>query len=307
MTIPPKTALLVQAFDKAPTLMDQMTPSGRGTSLQASRTPSRSLQKPKTHMSRIWSPLRCVGDGIAPTIVLRLSDELANILHAKRVFSPAFPRFRFLERESCPRLSRLRCSRSAGQASVRYMLYHYIWFVLKSPQNTSLETDSARNLWSVDVSSKSCAERVPKQNLNHTTSLHRFLQRLARHPTLQRSTLVRAFFESTEWVRALVEFSLPSLMSYKHVHMHQHMAHPPGLEPSPGIIDNISDTLLNAFARVRKPDDRFLSMRESVDQFEEGLVLSERLWSRVRNRTSGEFIFISSFFLFFCSRMSEAK
>ncbi|KAJ7040414.1 nexin sorting protein [Mycena alexandri] len=100
--------------------------------------------------------------------------------------------------------------------------------------------------------------------------LHRFLQRLARHPTLQRSTLVRAFFESTEW----------------HVHMHQHMAHPPGLEPSPGIIDNISDTLLNAFARVRKPDDRFLSMRESVDQFEDGLVVSERLWSRVRNRTS---------------------
>lgn len=31
-------------------------------------------------------------------------------------------------------------------------------------------------------------------------SLHRFLQRIARHPTLQRSTLVRAFFESTEWV-----------------------------------------------------------------------------------------------------------
>ena len=32
------------------------------------------------------------------------------------------------------------------------------------------------------------------------TSLHRFLQRIARHPTLQRSTLLRAFFESTEWV-----------------------------------------------------------------------------------------------------------
>ncbi|KAJ6504419.1 nexin sorting protein [Mycena vulgaris] len=100
--------------------------------------------------------------------------------------------------------------------------------------------------------------------------LHRFLQRLARHPTLQRSTLVRAFFESTEW----------------HVHMHQHIAHPPGLEPSPGIIDNISDTLLNAFARVRKPDERFLTMRESVDQFEDGLVISERLWSRLRTRTS---------------------
>ncbi|KAK0505624.1 lipid binding protein [Armillaria luteobubalina] len=100
--------------------------------------------------------------------------------------------------------------------------------------------------------------------------LHRFLQRLSRHPTLQRSTLIRAFFESTEW----------------HVHMHQHIAHPPGPEPSPGIIDNISDTLLNAFSRVRKPDERFLSMRENVDKFEEGLNTSERLWNRVRSRTS---------------------
>ncbi|KII94125.1 hypothetical protein PLICRDRAFT_36357 [Plicaturopsis crispa FD-325 SS-3] len=100
--------------------------------------------------------------------------------------------------------------------------------------------------------------------------LHRFMQRVSRHPTLQRSTLVRAFFESTEW----------------HVHMHQHLAHPPGPEPSPGLIDNISDTLLNAFARVRKPDERFLSMREGVDKFEEGLVVSERLWGRVRSRTN---------------------
>ncbi|KAG1885464.1 hypothetical protein F4604DRAFT_1726273 [Suillus subluteus] len=101
--------------------------------------------------------------------------------------------------------------------------------------------------------------------------LHRFLERISRHPTLQRSTLVRAFFESTEW----------------HVHMHQHLAHPPGPEPTPGLIDNISDTLLNAFARVRKPDERFLDMRESVDKFEDGLVICERLWNRVRGRTNG--------------------
>jgi len=70
--------------------------------------------------------------------------------------------------------------------------------------------------------------------------------------------------------------------------MHQHVAHPPGHEPTPGIIDNISDTLLNAFARVRKPDERFLIMRENVDKFEESLVVSERLYSRVRSRTSGK-------------------
>ncbi len=69
--------------------------------------------------------------------------------------------------------------------------------------------------------------------------------------------------------------------------MHQHVAHPP-VEPSSGVIDSISDSLLNAFSRVRKPDERFLAMREGVDKFEEGIALSERLYSRVRNRTNGE-------------------
>ncbi|KZT02463.1 uncharacterized protein LAESUDRAFT_661685 [Laetiporus sulphureus 93-53] len=100
--------------------------------------------------------------------------------------------------------------------------------------------------------------------------LHRFLQRLSRHPLLQRSKLLRAFFESTEW----------------HVIMHQHVAHPPGPDSSSGVIDSISDTLLNAFSRVRKPDERFMEMRESVDKFEEGISQSERLWNRVRNRTN---------------------
>ena len=70
--------------------------------------------------------------------------------------------------------------------------------------------------------------------------------------------------------------------------MHQHIAHPPGPESSSGMLDSISDTLLNAFSRVRKPDERFLSMREHVDKFEEGITLTERLFNRVRNRTNGE-------------------
>ena len=74
----------------------------------------------------------------------------------------------------------------------------------------------------------------------------------------------------------------------QHVHMHQHVAHPPA-DHSAGVIDSISDTLLNAFSRVRKPDERFLAMREHVDKFEEGISLSERLFSRVRNRTNGEY------------------
>ncbi|CCO28273.1 Sorting nexin-4 AltName: Full=Autophagy-related protein 24 [Rhizoctonia solani AG-1 IB] len=94
------------------------------------------------------------------------------------------------------------------------------------------------------------SEFVEKRRLD----LHRFLERLARHPTLQRSTLVRAFFESTEWS----------------VQMHAHLTHPPHPDDrdrsptSPAkLLDAVSDTLLNAFARVRKPDDRFIDMRDA--------------------------------------------
>jgi len=79
-----------------------------------------------------------------------------------------------------------------------------------------------------------------------------------------------------------------SPMFLQHVHMHQHVAHPPNPEQNNGLMDNISDTLLNAFSKVRKPDERFLAMRESVEKFEEGLNVSERLWNRVRSRTNGE-------------------
>jgi sorting nexin-4 len=81
--------------------------------------------------------------------------------------------------------------------------------------------------------------------------------------------------------------------------MHQHLAHPPGQEPSPGLIDNLSDTLLNAFARVRKPDERFIAMREGVEKFEDDLNIIERLGSRIRGRTNGKyriaFISVSEF------------
>jgi len=78
--------------------------------------------------------------------------------------------------------------------------------------------------------------------------------------------------------------------------MHQHVAHPLNSELSPSIIDNISDTLLNAFTRVKKPDERFLDMREGVNKFEDGLNHTERLYSRIRNRTSGKSTPIVIFF-----------
>lgn len=77
------------------------------------------------------------------------------------------------------------------------------------------------------------------------------------------------------------------LTSPQQVHMHQHLAHPPSQEPAPSLFDNISDTLLNAFTRVRKPDERFLSMRDGVDKTEEGMNNIDRLFTRVRARNVG--------------------
>lgn len=71
--------------------------------------------------------------------------------------------------------------------------------------------------------------------------------------------------------------------------MHQHLAHPPQSPESAAsgpasIIDSLSDTLLNAFTKVRKPDERFVEVRESLDKFEESLVAIERTEARARTR-----------------------
>ncbi|GAA95370.1 uncharacterized protein L969DRAFT_84865 [Mixia osmundae IAM 14324] len=99
--------------------------------------------------------------------------------------------------------------------------------------------------------------------------LERFLQRLARHPTLSRSRLLQAFLESTEWT----------------VTMHKHLAHPPIPDSPPSLLDNISDTLVNAFTKVRKPDERFTELREQLDKFEESIDRIERLHHRMKGRT----------------------
>jgi sorting nexin-4 len=72
----------------------------------------------------------------------------------------------------------------------------------------------------------------------------------------------------------------------QNVYKHKHLAHSSDPEPSSGILDNLSDTLLNAFAKLRKPDERFVEIRHQLDQFEEGLTSIERLGSRSKTRLS---------------------
>ena len=78
-------------------------------------------------------------------------------------------------------------------------------------------------------------------------------------------------------------FRSPSLYP-QNVYKHTQISHPSDPDPPAGLLDNLSDTLLNAFAKLRKPDERFVEMRTHLDQFEEGLSSIERLGARSRTR-----------------------
>ncbi|KAI9318375.1 lipid binding protein [Dichotomocladium elegans] len=92
-----------------------------------------------------------------------------------------------------------------------------------------------------------------------------FLERIARHPELQQSQYTRIFLESGDF------------KNDKRTH------HVP---PTTSVFESLSDTLLNAFSKVKKPDDRFVQMKDIIDKFEENLNTIERLYTRVGKRQS---------------------
>ncbi|PHZ16855.1 uncharacterized protein RHIMIDRAFT_232305 [Rhizopus microsporus ATCC 52813] len=95
-------------------------------------------------------------------------------------------------------------------------------------------------------------------------SLERFIQRIARHPILGKAEFFIMFLESSEFndasARALRE----------------------GQET---VMDTIGDTLLNAFAKIRKPDPRFVEMKERSDRMGENLDLLQKTLLRSNKRT----------------------
>ena len=121
----------------------------------------------------------------------------------------------------------------------------------------------------------------PYRYVSHA-SLQRFASRIARHPTLQRSQLVSDFLQSSEWVRLLQRM----VADHQTVTMHTHISHPPP-DSHQSIMDNLSDTLVNAFSKVRKPDERFLQMQDDIEKYEEGLAAIEKLAGRGKGRLDG--------------------
>ncbi|KAJ3390645.1 intercellular trafficking and secretion [Entophlyctis sp. JEL0112] len=97
-------------------------------------------------------------------------------------------------------------------------------------------------------------------------SLANYMKRLAKHPLISQSQILRRFLESNEIVP---EFVAKSGQSH--------------------VFDNISETLLNAFSKVKNPDTRFTDFKQQLDKFQETLISLERLHSKlIRSETEFE-------------------
>lgn len=114
--------------------------------------------------------------------------------------------------------------------------------------------------------------------------LQLFLERVCRHPLLQRAKILQQFLESNEW----------------HIDMHTHSGQPIASTsgaPAPevtssstgGILESMSDMFVNAFTRVRKPDPRFVAMKTGLEGEEDRIIQWERVLLRNRTHVSGMF------------------
>jgi sorting nexin-4 len=116
-----------------------------------------------------------------------------------------------------------------------------------------------------------------------TLDLQVFLTRLSKHSKLSKTSLFINFLQSTEW----------NVYKHKYLAANSHLSSTSSDDghsnhstttTNPGLLDNISDTLLNAFTKLKKPDPRFTLIRSELDSFEEGLTLIERLSSKNKTR-----------------------
>ena len=53
------------------------------------------------------------------------------------------------------------------------------------------------------------------------------------------------------------------------------------------MFENISDAILNAFAKIKNPDPKYVEMKESIDKFEESLNGVEKTHSKLLKSQAG--------------------
>lgn len=113
----------------------------------------------------------------------------------------------------------------------------------------------------------------PEFTTRRAWSLHRFLKRLTLHPVLRRAPLLAIFLESGDW--------------NAHMRMRSSRTSTSGSDGGgAGIFDNFTDSFVNAFTKVHKPDRRFIEVKEKADKLDEDLNHVEKIVARVARRES---------------------
>ncbi|KAI8903543.1 hypothetical protein EDD86DRAFT_214672 [Gorgonomyces haynaldii] len=89
-------------------------------------------------------------------------------------------------------------------------------------------------------------------------SLQSFLHRIARHPVLQHCDALTQFLQ-------IEQISSAQLFSKR----------------ESKVLENLSEALINAFVKVKRPDERFIEVKESVTKFEQNLLNIEKLHTKL--------------------------
>jgi len=105
--------------------------------------------------------------------------------------------------------------------------------------------------------------------LKRAGSLNRFLDRISNHPILRNSTTYHNFLETHDWNA----FKKSLNIRYQQV-----------LQDNGSVLEGLSDSLLNAFAKVNKPDDELLEIKERIDKLDDNLLQVEKSFSKVLRR-----------------------
>ncbi|KAH7123843.1 hypothetical protein B0J11DRAFT_323109 [Dendryphion nanum] len=105
-------------------------------------------------------------------------------------------------------------------------------------------------------------------------SLHRFLKRIALHPVLRRAALFITFLETSDWNQHMKGRSSRGAS----------ISDQGGSGGSGGIVESITDSLLNTFTKVHKPDKRFIEVSEKATKLAEDLSNVEKVTVRVARR-----------------------
>lgn len=116
-------------------------------------------------------------------------------------------------------------------------------------------------------------------------SLQRFLTRLALHPELRRAPILHIFLESHDWNATMRSTGTRSTRGMSGASPTTET--PPGTGAgggNGGVFDTLTDSFINAFTKVHKPDRRFIEVKERSDKLDEDLAHVEKVMVRVARR-----------------------